>query len=110
MEHNTTRCCRRWERLSQEALPSSLVSGQPGGDNGSSTVWAPVCLCLLTRVPVVQPLTEWLVQAYDHIDELLPLTYDALLLEQETARRLSALLRAHIVQLTMEVPLPIPGA
>lgn len=88
------------------------MSAQPGNpkEDGSSTVWAPVCLCLLTRVPVVQPLTEWLVQAYDHIEELLPPTYDALLLEQETTLRLSALLRAHIVQLTMEVPLPIPGA
>lgn len=73
-------------------------------------MWAPVCLCLLTRVPVVLPLQEWLVQAYDRMDDLLPPTYDDLLLDHETVPRLSALLRAHIVQLTMEVPLPIPGA
>jgi hypothetical protein len=81
---------------------------QPPSEQG--TVWAPVCLCLLTRVPVVQPLQEWLVQAYDHLEALLPPTYDDLLLEHGTVHRLSALLRAHIVQLTMEVPLPIPGA
>lgn len=71
-------------------------------------MWAPVCLCLLTRVPVVQPLVEWLVQAYDHLDQLLPPSYDALLLDSEKGT-LSPLLRAHVVQLTMEVPLPIPG-
>ena len=65
-------------------------------------------MCLLTRVPVVRQLQYWLVQAYDHIDQLLPPTYDGLL-DSSSGEALASLFRSHIVQLTQEVPLPVPG-
>ena len=91
---------------------ASLAESVGGVDSPNApqagTVWAPVCLCLLTRVPVVQALLQWLVQAYDNIDKLLPRDYDSLLLAAGGAH-LTGLLRSHVVQLTLEIPLPIPG-
>jgi len=121
---------RRWEQLSKNVLSPSVgllgvtgdtsqehdrPSGQEDPKQQGTTVWAPVCFCLLTRVPVVQPLLNWLVHAYDHMDRLLPPTYDALLGDpldpaSVPGAHLTDLLRTHIVQLTLEVPLPIPVA
>jgi WD40 repeat protein len=69
-------------------------------------LWAPLCLCLLTRVPVVQALQRCLIEIYDQRARLLPNTYDDLF----ERGGLAELLRSHIVELTLEVPLPIPGA
>jgi len=90
---------------STEYFAETSVDSSPGGER---QVWAPLCMCLLTRVPVVRQLQYWLVQAYDHIDRLLPQTYDGLL-ESSSGSALASLFRSHIVQLTQEVPLPVPG-
>lgn len=91
-----------------DAHSSDLSLGSSSVEASGDDVWAPVCMCLLTRVPVVRQLQYWLVQAYDHIDKLLPADYDGLL-ESSSGEALASLFRSHIVQLTQEVPLPVPG-
>jgi hypothetical protein len=72
-------------------------------------VWAPVCLCLLTRLSLLRPLQQWLVSVYDRLDELLPSHYDQLLEGDCASTALTPLFRSHLVQLTLEVPQPHPG-
>lgn len=87
---------------------SEFSLGPTNSESAGNDVWAPVCMCLLTRVPVVRQLQYWLVQAYDHVEKLLPGDYDGLL-ESTSGEALASLFRSHIVQLTQEVPLPVPG-
>lgn len=109
-------CCSKWTGVTKEqaglepkALSRKGSKAAEVAETAQGPVWAPVCLCLLTRVPVVQPLLSWLVQAYDRLDRLLPPSFDQLL-DVEALGGLTPLFRSQIVQITEEVPLPIPGA
>jgi hypothetical protein len=95
-----------------QTLPDDFVSmaeltamGAVAEDEPRQRFWVPLCVCLLTHIPVVQSLVAWLRDFHAAFDAI------------EVARkgkaggmqRSSLALEAAVFQLTMEVPLPIPG-
>ncbi|CAM9530596.1 unnamed protein product [Chrysoparadoxa australica] len=70
---------------------------------GTSQLWVPVCLCVLTHIPVLDSLVDWLKGFYTCMVELEQQRRD------DPRSHPPPLLDAAVFQLALEVPLPIPG-
>eukprot|EP00752_Nemacystus_decipiens_P001367 g1356.t1 len=86
------------------------VDGSGRSDGGDAPrkrkgrLWCPVCLCVLTHIPVLEGLMHWLRMFH----------WCLVRLEKESGQRKRVSRRpteldAAVFQLTLEVPLPVPG-
>jgi len=62
----------------------------------SERIWIPLCICLLTRMPILDSLKLWLHKAHQFI-------------QSSTGFKNSSSFEEYVIQLTLEAPVPIPG-
>ncbi|CAM9452689.1 unnamed protein product, partial [Ectocarpus sp. 8 AP-2014] len=103
-----------------ESAPRGNEAGEGGGQSADGTggggkhpsppgqrrrrLWCPICLCVLTHIPVLEGLMHWLRMFHWYM-----VRQEKGSRGKRRSRRRPTELDAAVFQLTLEVPLPVPG-
>lgn len=92
------------QTTSRVGKPRALDQDNSGDKEGSSiSVWVPVCLCVITHLPLTLSLMPWLTTFYLCVER--DRKSGGGMLSDNTKRKLATA----VFQITVEAPLPLPG-
>jgi trimeric autotransporter adhesin len=100
------------------AAAAAAATAATSAKQHEAVLWVPVCLCVLTHLPILEELTPWL-KAFHHCMETAHHSSSSSSGSSSSsssgaaaaaaAAKAQLLLHAAVFQLTVEVPLPLPG-